>query len=428
MDVLLYPYHTLPPFQEEPGPESREVAISAALLYFDTITLGRPGYPDELEPGSVESAMEEMRAIDERRGQDVVNMFLREGSHEGLSVDELAGLTFLRYWYNEQKFRKSYAPLLQSGVIRTLSLASITAKARESAGRDSEAAQVLHMNSVLAGHLASEDRIKNWPSGDAEMADYSAAFSDADGIGLGCMYLRSILKKSGQQGYLAATSQSAKQTFLRRAFLLDVFHQSVLSTMLGVSRASFENVHLHLQSRYISKIQSTADASIDDSAENARLAFRLFSETLNQVPAIIPRSPEAICELRTILAEELSAFRHAIKNASADFLHEKRGSPPDERTIKHLAEKHFLRPLESLNRRLAHPNRELLRNLVSTNSVVFGGVALGMAFMANLAGALTAVMGISIAALTGALKTRFDRQKEIEQSDVGFLIRARKYS
>jgi hypothetical protein len=156
------------------------------------------------------------------------------------------------------------------------------------------------------------------------------------------------------------------------------------------------------------------------------VALRLFAETLTQVPAVIPRSPQAILELRQQLKEELEEFRNGVKYGATDLLQE--SDPPTQAKIQHIVETRFVRPLDKLNRRLAHPNKELLRNLVSTNSVVASGLTFGLTLLTGGTGLLAAFLGAVAPLFTTALKTKFDRDKAIDESGVGFLIRARQTS
>lgn len=63
LNVLLYPYHVLAPLPDIGRPSLRAVETAAALLYFDTVTLGRAGDANELRLPSPQEALEEVDRI-----------------------------------------------------------------------------------------------------------------------------------------------------------------------------------------------------------------------------------------------------------------------------------------------------------------------------------------------------------------------------
>lgn len=132
------------------------------------------------------------------------------------------------------------------------------------------------------------------------------------------------------------------------------------------------------------------------------------------MPAVIPRSTEAILDLRWNLAEELAEFRQGIRNAASDLIHT--SVPVTQRQIEYTVEKNFAWSLDKLTRRLAHLNRDLLRSLVTTPAVMTGGVSFALATMATGENLLSLFLAAAGAALSAVAKARIDRKNEEEQS------------
>lgn len=114
LNVMLYPYHSLAPLPDVGQPTSRAIETAASLLYFDTVTVGRLGDPADMELGLPEEALEEVKRIKLRRGADAVRAFNQDGKFSGLTVEEVATLSFVRYWYDVAKFHKNYSSLINA--------------------------------------------------------------------------------------------------------------------------------------------------------------------------------------------------------------------------------------------------------------------------------------------------------------------------
>ncbi|MGA2258638.1 MAG: hypothetical protein ABSG53_28565 [Thermoguttaceae bacterium] len=421
LDVLLYPYHALAPLPDFGQPNPRAVETAATLLYFDTVTLGRLGDPKELGLPSPEDALEEVDRIKERHGADAVRAFNQAGKFVGLTVGEIATLCFVRYWYELARFHKYYAPLIEAGVVRPVSLAAITEDARLNAEfTNSTAERWLNMNAALAGFVAYYDDFKGWPKDDAEAKTFAAALGDADGPGLTGWYLRKILSETNPK-LLQNTEQARQGEFFRESFLLDIHHQTLLSTLLRLPVVSFDEAHLGLRGGYAAKLLALHGEEAAPPDREA-LAVRLVAETLTQMPVVMPRSPAAILELRRDLAEELEEFRHGIRNVATDLA--QASGPVTQKQIEYSIEKNFARALDKLSRRLAHPNRDMLRNLVTTPAVISGGVSFTLGLVSTGQNLLSLFLGAAAAVLSAATKTWVDRKKEEEQSGIAFLVKA----
>ncbi|MCI0563148.1 MAG: hypothetical protein MN733_32115 [Nitrososphaera sp.] len=441
MEAILYPYHTLIPYQIDddiPAPEL--AAIAATLLYFDRVTLGRLGYADELSLPGVAELLEQAKRIEETRGKDKVDAW-RQGKYigkynvaanEGLSCSDIFTLAHLAYTYDDLKFRKSYWPLLNEDILRIASLATITRGARSSAeAAGSDQAKYLDIRSLLVGYMSYKDEFAGWPETDADVKVFGEAYRDADGSGFTGAYLQQLIKKSvpDELDKMEFDTLSALQ---REAFLMDLFSQTALSHMLHLPIVSLAEAHLTLRARYAARMPKRQAVDATPQSTEA-LATQLFTQTLIKLPTVIPKSCEALLETRMRLADELQSFRDAVNDAAEDLVDAADGSVVSIKKVAQTVKQKFVRPLRDLERKLQHPSRDLGRNLVSNPSFVTSGVTLATAVLAGLGGVvemttalLTGVSGaVAVPVLTQAVKTKFDRQREIEKSSVAFLVRAK---
>lgn len=423
MNVLLYPYHQLRPYGDKTMPTSRRATIAAALLYFDTVTLGRMGYPEELDLWSEDEALAVIDRIKSRRGAHVVKRFWTTGDHSELTCDEFSSLYFIRYLCDEHTFRQAYRPLLQEGVLRCVSLAKETQRAKqaaEAAGHPD--AECIDMRACLQGFQRTVDEFRDWPANDPDRRTFEEVFVEAD-TGLAAVYLRHALSDYAPDVWQDC-SVTAKETFLAYSFLLDLHHQSALATVLGLPLASFHEAHIALRQRHVALFRSLqGEAKFTSGAET--LALRALSKTMTSLPAIIPRSVEAILEVRGKLEAELTEFREAVSDVAADLAHGRQQEPTDEEIARAVQER-FTKPLATLERRLARPGRDLARNLVTSGSLATGAVTLAATIISGGSAIAAALLGASVPLLVESLKTRFERQNDIEQSGVAFLVRAKK--
>ncbi|MCA1754547.1 MAG: hypothetical protein LC641_07620 [Spirochaeta sp.] len=239
MNALLYPYHHLPRFTDAEADRYRRSEISSALLYFDSITIGIPGEPEELGLGSFDDIVE------------LVNKCpIGNRSVDELSMREYAIHALYDWFYQYLKFRRDYFALLKGGIVRTASLAGITAAAKKSATTESER-QALDMSSVLGGFLAASPDWLDWANTEPEVAD--AAFEDANAsgsLGLSMYYWADKLRDDTQ---LETSDSGFRFRFARTAFQVDSYLQAVLSELLGLSVIAFRGDHLKVRERHLAK-------------------------------------------------------------------------------------------------------------------------------------------------------------------------------
>jgi hypothetical protein len=78
--------------------------------------------------------------------------------------------------------------------------------------------------------------------------------------------------------------------------------------------------------------------------------------------------------------------------------------------------------LKSSQTELAHANRELLRNLIRTETILGSAVTLSMALLTGAGGLGTAASGLGVATATAAIQIKLNRREVVEDSPVGFLF------
>jgi hypothetical protein len=161
----------------------------------------------------------------------------------------------------------------------------------------------------------------------------------------------------------------------------------------------------------------------DGPAACPREAWVLFAEVLRNLPCVIPRSAESVLTIRASMKDELAEFSHVLDEAIADLHYQT--EKPTSHDLRRLADQRFSRPLRQLERRLAHPNREMLRNLVRTETVLGSVVGLTMATVSGLGSVAVAGAALAVATASAAIHTALGRREAIESSHVGFLFQMR---
>jgi hypothetical protein len=351
-----------------------------------------------------------------------------------LTVDEAAMVGYALHERRDGAFVREYKPLLEEGVLRVVSLAEITEEGRlkaEAAG--SPDAAVLNMTGPLAGYVSHYDRFKDLPRNEKGL--FERAIQDMDYDLSGFLLAKTI--RETQPEILQETSESRKGEFFNEALLLEVFLQSLLTALLPWPTVSISDAHLILREKVVSQAMDRVAARQELDEKNAT-ALKVFTETFRALPAILPRSPEALLEVRRTLNDELVAFREGAAAAAKELRYD-RGSYEkiSKEDIEYAVEQRLTKPLEDLNRRLAHPGSDLLRNLLTTHDVTAAGVTftltLTLAILAHNADAtavaLSALAGLSTALLTEELRTSVGRKKDAEETysdypGVAFLVRA----
>lgn len=430
MEAFFYPDHYLryTPNSAQTSPEW--VSTVASLLYFDRLTLGRLGYPDELALPDEHAALDEMKRIQAETGERA-SAFWRDGSIDGLTCGQIVKLAYTQYLYHDHRYRRDFAPLIEAGVVRSASLAQITAESVEAARRAGEDTTGLDLMGAMAGYVTSD--LFGGDPGKTDAA-FDEAFFASDGTDLTAAYLEHVLRH-GRYGdldrVLASVDPRVIMEYQREAFLLDMFHQALLGGLLGLPVLSTRTSQLEIRARAMRTMadleasEPTPAPSLKGRESTEALAARLFAETLVQLPAVTPKSPEDILALRTKLADSLSDFRESVRRVAEDLIDASGGGAVDPSKIGAKVRKEFARPLADLEKRLSHPSRDLARNLIVSDNLMTGVVTFAATLFAGDPMTAAVTLGISVPLLTASVKTLFDRQTKVEQSKVGFLIRAK---
>ncbi|MCA1754548.1 MAG: hypothetical protein LC641_07625 [Spirochaeta sp.] len=143
------------------------------------------------------------------------------------------------------------------------------------------------------------------------------------------------------------------------------------------------------------------------------------------MPAIIPKSPESILELRHKLEDELGDLRYEIGVATRNLTYAFGDQIPSTTDIEHIAQTTFVRPLNDLQKKLKHPGKDFLENLLSRESIIASPVAL----TASILGQAPEIPNIATAACTSlwasaAVTWRENRKMKRENPRLTFLLNA----
>jgi hypothetical protein len=262
------------------------------------------------------------------------------------------------------------------------------------------------------------------------------AYGTTDGPGLITFFIAEMLERGDQRDLLDGTGMPAKIDLIREATLIDAFFQSLISELLSLPSVSFQEDHLALRAAFLSHIKrdDTVGPEEKSRADVVRLAMQCFEQTEIALPAVIPRHPEQILELRQKLKGDLDEFREKLKGLAKELADTK--PETSIRDIKRCVEKNLIDEVKKLDKKLAKPLRELRREFFAMAPGMAGiGLGVGILLSALLLdghAALQTLSGMSSTLLSalGALgaaasKVQTEKQRKIEGSDVAFLIRAK---
>jgi len=147
-------------------------------------------------------------------------------------------------------------------------------------------------------------------------------------------------------------------------------------------------------------------------------AARILATALPALPLAMPKSADSILEMRHRLGDELGDLRNTLREAARTVTYD------DSASYQKAAFDAIEKPLNSLRRRLAYPNRDLLRNLVTQAGVVSAIIAVGTAWLPHGPDFWSSILAASVATGAAAGKTLLDRAKMSEDSGVGFFLKA----
>lgn len=174
----------------------------------------------------------------------------------------------------------------------------------------------------------------------------------------------------------------------------------------------------------LSKAGALSKVSSNTLPDKARLAHGLTATVLRKIPLVMPKSTDALLEIRQALSDELHEFRAALDDIAADLAHAKKGDVTNY-DIEYEVDVRIQRPLRRLERRLEKPGLEIGKNLLSTGSFISQAVSFGIATMTNLGAIGTPLLTLGAGLLAAAFQTKTKRAEAIRDSGLSFIIGAK---
>ncbi len=416
MRVALFPHHALAPVKASSNPSVEDAALYATLLYADTITLTGLGPSDTVAFPSDTAMRREIDGLVSLYGRGPMDVL-----DEKFTWHQAAALSYAIYHDRQVDFRKTWQPLLKESVVEIWDLSRVAPLMQQIAEKDGiPGAEAYGLAGILKVFVDSMPRMLRWLD-DSRIADaVGDAASRYDGLGIASVYLRGLLEKLDSADlnmFMEGRDRASKRVLFSLAYLLGTFLQAFTSETVHSSVLCFSQHDLSLRSRFLSFFGRQM------TAERNPLQLELLSETAVQIPEILPRSPQSVLMIRSSLSAELAAFRRAVDESTEDLLSEE--PTTSKQAIARQVRERFKRPLEDLIRRLAHPNRELTRNILGKDALVTGGLSLMSALSAGGPALFSAMLGVAVPVLVGSLQTRFQRQREMERApEIAFLLHA----
>jgi hypothetical protein len=251
---------------------------------------------------------------------------------------------------------------------------------------------------------------------------YAKTAVEIDGDLLTGLYMHAVVAQTHPE-LLLRVSKSSHGEFLHYSALLELFGQALLSSLLPITPVSFSEDILLMRQQYLSHIlDATAESGSNTPppSSSAHGGFQVFANILDELPILVPKSAEDILRWRKAYSEELSEFRLLCDSLSDDLV----GKPVDQDQMRLIKER-VCRPLERLQREAEADGgsvylKEFARSegfwavaFVACVSTMFGTSM-------DLAAAIAALGG---AASSSVLRARRERNKAIQNSEVGFAFR-----
>jgi len=411
MDIMLYPYHRLAPYPSDPKPTPAAARLAALLLYYDSVTLGRPGTASELALPDKAELYDEMAGLIKVHGERAVaDCVLGKDLPRQFTARDIAVLRAVRYVRDLEQFEVRYAPLLDVGVLRVTSLATVLETKEAMVG-------------VLQGFLRAYELLHDWFEQDMFADRFTDAYLDADGVGLAGLYLQQIAQQT-YPGVLTRPDLGRRGEFFIWSYLLDAYHQTLLANQTALPLLSLNELHLSLRGHYLRALrrrqQGGTAAPLADEA-----ALRVGAETLWQIPTVVPRSPRAILRLRTELGEELAALRQGLDQVGELLLHKRHGDVHAS-DMQDAAQDHFVRPLQAYKQRLDTLPGSFLKEVYTSEALVEGMLtAIATARMIPSASVLVdLIVAVAAAGVAASFRTARSLRKFEDEPGLAFLLKA----
>lgn len=412
------PSAELPSLPSDLTGQAHVAAAVASLLYFDSIycpTLATvPEIRRELQT-SIPSPEQFSRLARDPR---VARYAARKHDH-GLTIDESVVVDMTAYIRMRAEFEKEYAPLWKEGVVVPISFCGTVQSLDSMHPAEAHSVQgwaTMFVNDIVP-HLSAVIAEK------AAYADYNEWMADVARINstlpVTAAYVREAFVQAGALKLLSSARAIDRAIFGRIVLLFDIFCRRILSGPLPVVTAS--NGYLHLQELMAAEVFAWRGMQPVPAVTQESIANKIAAHCIAELPVPFPRSAESILHVRQALRTELDAFRSVVSDAAEDIvLSETDGAAALHRQFA----ARISRPLRDLRRRLQSPNRELLRNLVSSQSIIAAVAVSLMAAMSTGINDISAtVIGIATPTLTAAIKTLLDRRHDVQTSGLAFLIK-----
>ncbi len=398
--------------------ETHVAAAVASLLYFDSVYCPTLATVPEIGPELQSSIPGPVQLARLARDPRVARLLAGKADH-GLTINEWVGVYLAGYIRARKEFEDEYTPLWKENIVIPLSFCKALQNLDSSKPAEHRTVRGWAHAFVdqVVPHLAAVIPERQ------EYADYANwvvdVYQTSSSIAVAAAYVREALEHAGAQRFLASDRVFDLAIFSRIVLLFDVFCRRILTGPLPTITAC--EGYLHLQELMAREVFVWQTESGLEHSRQQSIAHKIATHCVAELPVPFPRSIEAIIHVRQALAPELEAFRTVVTDAAENVLLSDRDSPANihgEFTMK------LARPLRDLRRRLGSPNRELIRNLVSNQSII---TAVAVSLMAGASTGINdvsaAILGIAAPTLTAAIRTLLDRGQDIRRSGLAFLLR-----
>jgi hypothetical protein len=424
LSAIISPHHTFFLGLDTEGSRRRAASLTAALLFFDTLAIATVAWPYEGNLIAEPEIHSKTNKIIADYGVEVFSDY--EKFADRLSAEDIIFIMFQDYILRWEAFRKQAEPLFTHGVLCRASIQEYV----EQIEQTPEAAAKWPANTPYNAYnflmqLHFPEVLRNWEqfiSRPENRDTFSQSYRCSRDQGLACMHLYRMIRDRSPWVTEARDPRNHSR-LLHMAHGMDMFAQLLVSLYSNTPIITDDESHLELASRVpaLEAIQSIRKTDVAGKVETKLLTHTILSE----LPGILPKSFEAILELRHALSDDLQYFRQVLQSISRDIVESKR-EQVSVQDIEARARKELSEPLKALERQLSHPTRSLAKNIVGSGPVVSMGTTLvATAFLGTpLPGA--ALLGLGVGTAAACVKTRIEEAEIIDNSKVGFLLKAKR--
>lgn len=381
---------------------SEAASIASLFLLFDRVEL--VGADEMPGPSDVDAYWEHVLTAydDDRRAEIMANRVL-----EDIPLRDYLGLWIFRDLLFVLETHKNYKSLIDAGLLSFRPWRPLA-----------ERVSVAHVQEFIARHRADAIQaavtLNKLPLGrrigiTASVMHMIREALESQNVDLSEISFRELPKR------FESTSRDDIEFCLAFGAVFELIVRSRIA-------AQSTNPTLFLDESELALVTHAASAlgKHTSSSSQERTQLNILTEALVALPCIVPRSLEALIEVREDLTTELSDLRYHLQRVATDLAYAERLSAHQ---IRQAAEVEVLRPLHDLRRRLRHPTRRLATNLFT------GGPFVGatLAYVASQAigdASLSSFVATIAAVAVAAAKTESDRVETINQSPVAFLLKA----